>query len=123
MEVKLTLRRRNEEIAGHEAQVVDTGGELLVLVKLPIPDGMLPSEGADFMQKQAENLLEFADPTKQFLMVPVREGDTCEMGVVSPDVDDLKECIRALPKDARKKLLEELTVDWVELIKEDLEAG
>lgn len=106
MEVRIRLRHRDDRTEGYETHVVETGGETFIMIKFPIPEEMSHPDVTDFMQKQAIMLREFLG--REFILMPVRSGQECEMGVLDPDVDDLKECIRALPEDQRKKLMEEL---------------
>lgn len=108
MKVNLTLRNVAGEILGHETNEVDTEGERLILVRLPLPDSLNPSERHDYVAKQAMLIREFCKNDPMILVVPTSPGDLCEMGVVSPSVKDLKELVRALPRAEQEKLVSEL---------------
>jgi len=104
----MELRRVETEIEGNEAHIVDTEGERLVMVKLPVPDGLGPAELSDYVQKQAMLIREFLKADPMILVVPMRPGDVCELGVISPSLEDLKECIRALPAEQQQQLVREV---------------
>jgi len=110
MEIKLTLHRNEECVEGCETHSVDTGGSRMILVKLPIPEDMGPDEAGGFVSRQAELVKELlsADFDLVFIIVPMRSGDVCEMGVVSPSLEDLKECIRVLPVEQQQQLVREV---------------
>jgi hypothetical protein len=108
MKIAMELRRTEFEIDSKEAHVVETEGDRLIMVKLPLPSGLNPTEAMDYVQKQAVLIREFLKDDPMILVVPTRPGDTCELGVVSPSLEDLKECIRALPTIQRNQLIQEL---------------
>ena len=104
----MELRRVETEIEGTEVHTVETEGERLVMVKLPLPEGLSPSESRDYVQKQAALIREFLKEDPMIMVVPMRPGDVCELGVVSPSLEDLKECIRALPVEQQQRLVREV---------------
>lgn len=108
MKIELKLLRDETEIDGKETHIVETEGERLVMVKLPLPEGLNASESTDYVQKQAALIREFLKDDPMILVVPTRPGDVCELGVVSPSLEDLKECIRSLPVEQQQQLVREV---------------
>jgi len=106
MEVKLTLRKQEETIAGHEADIIQTEGERLIVIRLPVPIGITDhEERLEYVRKQGMFIREFCEDDPMILIVPTQPGDICEMGVASPSVEDLLEMIKVLPQKERADFL------------------
>jgi len=110
VKIRLYLRHEDDSIGAFDTQAVETEGERFVLVKFPIPDGMSLNEVTRYLQSQAGVIREFLGE-QPFVIVPMYPGWVCELGVINPDLEDLKECISILPAAERREFLIEMGVE------------